>query len=163
MRRTITIRPVAAIGLVLLIAGCASHPNHAPAATDLSSDIHTIDDADARATGMIDLVHLPAGAASATAPPPGLNTNKDIPTNGLPAVGVPRYWSVPGPPADVIDYVRSHPPAGLMLQNDTAPAELEFASKDKEGCLCNTIVVRVVPDGGHSAVRADVQVIWRRL
>jgi hypothetical protein len=162
VQRTIVIRAFAAIGLGLLIASCGSHTSRAPAAIDLSSDVRSIDAADARATGMLELVRLPAGAAAVSAAPPGLTTSKNIPANGLPVVRQPEYWTVSGRPGDVLDYVRSHPPAGLLPQSDPVPGEVEFASGDKEGCACNILVVRVVPDGDHSAVRADAVVIWRR-
>jgi hypothetical protein len=160
--RTIVIRAFVATGLGLLIASCGSHMTRTPAAIDLSSDVRSIDAADARATGMLELVRLPAGAAAISAAPPGLTTSKNIPANGLPAVSQPKYWTVPGLSGDVLDYVRSHPPAGLLPQSDTVPGEVEFASGDKEGCACNILVVRVVPQAGHSALRTDAVVIWRR-
>lgn len=158
MQRSTVVRPVAAITVALLIAGCASH-KAAPAA-DLTSDVTTIDAAFTRALALLDLVQLPAGAVAVKGVPAGLTKPDNIPTNGLPAAGEPKYWTVPGTPADVIDYVRSNPPAGLLPQPDNAPAELEFASKDKEGCACNVLQVRVVAEGDHSAVRADAEAIW---
>lgn len=155
-------RPVAAVGIGLLLTGCGSASGHAPATTDLSSDVHSIEAADARAATLILLVHLPAGATSVSAAPPGLVKTAAVPAHGLPAIDVPKYWTVPGPPGSVVDYVRSHEPAALLLQNDPAPDEVELASKDKEGCACNLLVVRVVPVGDGSAVRADAVVLWRR-
>jgi hypothetical protein len=42
------------------------------------------------------------------------------------------------------------------------PAEVTFSSQDQEGCDCNLLIFKLVPEGDHTAVRADAEVIWRR-
>ena len=158
------LRRTAAWAAAVLLAGCGLQ---GPGSLNLSQDIHSPGAAQKRAAAMLKGIQLPAGATSLKTAPAGLDTGDTSSQSALPSVDLPGWWTVPGQPPATAAYLLAHPPAGMTSGGDTSgttamPAEVSFSSPDQEGCDCNLLVFKLVPQGDHTAVRADAQVIWRK-
>lgn len=174
--------------LLLMIAGChdshqgstaahATSPSPAtvtaaptaapPTALDLSGSVHTRKAAAQRADTLMATVILPAGSSPVPAAPVAvLQTGRAVEQQDLPVFDRARFWTVPGDPATVIASVRQHPPTGAEALGTSDSDTVDFSPDGTSACECypytqDIVAVKVAPDGDRTAVRVDVQVIWR--
>lgn len=116
---------------------------------------------------------LPSGTSPSTQEPPGDRRMLE-PQPGHPAtsdlVDQVKWWTSQASPAAVLSYLRTHPPAGGMLDGTGGEAGggqpklqfVRFSFPAVPGVLATRwLVVEVVPlKDGSTGIRADAEVVW---
>ncbi len=166
-----------ALSLVLALLSTSGHFAHpARASTGRATAPPTVASnralAASVARGLLRRAILPAGARQVSSDPgvgPWLSRASGLPATTL-VVDVHRFWKVPGDPQTVIDYLRSHGPAGLTasststggLHGKTAYWGVVFSGRPIQGRVSEPELSLGVTaaSGGASAVRADAIAIW---
>jgi hypothetical protein len=122
VRRTVPISSVLALGFALLIAGCGATAPRPAKATDArtvgdltaSQRRAVVNQAAAQhdARWLLDRLVLPAGAKRVAAQPRGDHRYLSVDPQGDANATTHGWWELSGSPAQLIAFVRSHPPAG---------------------------------------------------
>jgi hypothetical protein len=163
------------MALVMAAGGCGTA--HAPARSAPTATPATpVTDPSARAvagaTALLAAFRPPAGARPSDGMPAGASKDLDQPMfvpNTPDLVTRTRWWTVAGPPEQVMSWVNAHPPAGVtsagglsqMRHGATVTELTAMFLPAASGAGQGRMLVEGGPmPGGRTALRVDVQVTW---
>lgn len=120
--------------------------------------------AQAESRRLLAAVTVPPGSRAApTAPAAALDHPAEQPQSGD-LVDTAAWWTLPLSTADALDWLRTHPPAGVTVDGPGAVDDEPFLLEETTGTRQYErpqLVLALAPLGrGASALRADAQVTW---
>ncbi len=164
-----------AAGLIAITSNVSAHvtpPVRGVAASETAARNEAAARADAAA--LLDQVSLPAGATESSSEPAGDEGLLAHASAGEPdtlnVVEAHAWWTVPGSRAEVMAYVRGHPPNGSALVSSGGGGTRGLTSFESEtfgwpalpGVLSTRWLVLTATQlpHGSTGLRADAQVVW---
>ncbi len=147
-----------------IIRPAASSPTTSLATTDTESEQLARN----AAAGLLAQVHLPAGSMSVSSAPAPVLTTAALSPMSPNLIDESGWWTTPGTVADVLTYLKAHPPAGTtgpVTGSGSGQAgswtTLGFEAPATDNYAALELLLTATSTGGKVAVRADAQVIWR--
>ena len=168
----LTCGPGVAAVLIAIMGTVSAHGTQAVSAVAASESAANQDAAHANAVVLLGEVSLPMGATESSSEPAGDEGllagagGPDTPN----VVETHAWWTVPGSRAEVMAYVRSHPPNGSALissgsgssRGSTTFESVTFAWPAVAGVLSTRWLVLTATQlpHGSTGLRVDAQVVW---
>lgn len=146
----------------LLMAGCGNPPA-APSATKTAAAEDNERLAKREAARLATLARVPPASIEVDAPANGLESVPHVLMYGGQAI-VTRYWTVATPYAQVLAWLKVHPPEGLSLFNSfTGGPQAGYGYREPATSAWDTAQLQLVTspiNAQTSGIRADATVIW---